>query len=186
MSRYIPEGEQSRESKTLLATEYFMVKGLPWIYQGQEIGMENCHIDSIDEVDDISSIDAYNVSVADGVSEKEALHAIEKYGRDNARTPFQWDDSENAGFTSGTPWLRVNPNYREINLKAQQERGADSVLAFYQELIALRKVTPHLKRRLSTADSSPLWNDGHNVIAYCRTGAEQTILVAANFNKSNT
>ena len=181
VSRYIPEGDQCYESKTLLATEYFMVKGLPWIYQGQEIGMENCHVDSIDEVDDISSIDAYKVSVADGISEKEALHAIEKYGRDNARTPFQWDDSENAGFTSGKPWLRVNPNYRQINLKAQ--RGAEkSVYEYYRKLTSLRK-DPAYRETIVYGALEPYLQDRRNVMAYFRKGEGQTLLVMGNFQK---
>ena len=129
--RYIPEGDQSVVSKKMLATVYFLIKGLPWIYQGQELGMENLKISSIEEVDDISSIDSYKVARAQGVSDADALHMIEKYGRDNARTPFQWDSSENAGFTTGTPWLRVNPNYTEINL-ADEKGDEGSVYNYYR------------------------------------------------------
>ena len=122
----------------MLAALYFLLKGLPWIYQGQEIGMENISFDSIDEVDDISTLDGYKVARAAGLSDKEALRAVEKSSRDNARTPFQWDGSENAGFTTGKPWLRVNPNYTEINL-ADQRNDPDSVFNFYRQLTRLRK-----------------------------------------------
>ena len=100
--------------------------------------MENISFDSIDEVDDISTLDGYKVARAAGLSEKEALRAVEKSSRDNARTPFQWDGSENAGFTTGKPWLRVNPNYTEINL-ADQRNDPDSVFNFYRQLTRLRK-----------------------------------------------
>ncbi|MBO7710300.1 MAG: glucohydrolase, partial [Lachnospiraceae bacterium] len=153
----------------------------PWIYQGQEIGMENCKVTSIDEVDDISSIDAYKVSIADGISEQEALHAIEKYGRDNARTPFQWDDGQNAGFTAGTPWLRVNPNYHEINLKAQ--RGVEgSVYEYYRKLTALRKNLQY-QDTIVYGTLVPYLEDRHNVMAYFRKGEDQTLLVIGNYQR---
>ena len=179
VSRYIPEGDVNDTSKKMLATLYFFVKGLPWIYQGQEIGMENVHVDDISEVDDISSIDAYQVAIADGVSEKDALHMVEKYGRDNARTPFQWDAGENAGFTAGTPWLRVNPNYSDINL-AQQEADPDSVYQYYRKLIALRK-NPMYEETLVSGGFVPYLEDRHNVMAYLRKSENQTILVIANY-----
>ena len=106
----MPEGDQNPTSKKMLAALYFLVKGLPWIYQGQEIGMENTIFHSIDEVDDISTIDNYKVALKAGVSEEQALHLVSAFSRDNARTPFQWSDAENAGFTSGKPWLKVNCN----------------------------------------------------------------------------
>ena len=183
VSRYIPEGEADRVSKKMLATVYFLVRGLPWIYQGQEIGMENCKVNSIDEVDDISSLDAYRVALQDGISEKEALHAIEKYGRDNARTPFQWSDEENAGFTTGRPWLKVNPNYTKINLK-EQETDPDSVYHYYQKLTALRK-DPDYEETLVWGNLTPCLPDRHNVMAYIREqeGGGQKILVIANYQK---
>ena len=99
--------------------------------------MENKKFTSIEEVDDISSLDAYKVALADGVTEERALYALGKLSRDNARTPYQWDDTENAGFGTGTPWLPVNPNYKEINLAAQKA-DPDSVYNYYKKLIELR------------------------------------------------
>lgn len=177
--RYIPEGDQSVVSKKMLATVYFLIKGLPWIYQGQELGMENLKISSIEEVDDISSIDSYKVARAQGVSDADALHMIEKYGRDNARTPFQWDSSENAGFTTGTPWLRVNPNYTEINL-ADEKDDADSVFNYYRSLICLRKSEEYAET-LVHGDLTPYLEDMHNVMAYYRKTKEQTLLIMANY-----
>lgn len=182
-TRYIPEGDQSEASKKCLATAYFLVKGLPWIYQGQEIGMENMAVRSIDEVDDISSIDAYQVAIDAGISPKEALHLIEKYGRDNARTPFQWDDSENAGFTSGTPWLRVNPNYKEINLAAQQN-DEESVYNYYKKLSALRK-SEEYKDALVYGELTPYLPEEHNLMAYTRKGEKHTLLILCNFQKES-
>ena len=177
--RYIPEGDQSVVSKKMLATVYFLIKGLPWIYQGQELGMENLKITSIEEVDDISSIDSYKVARAQGVSDADALHMIEKYGRDNARTPFQWDSSENAGFTTGTPWLRVNPNCTEINL-ADEKDDADSVYNYYRTLIRLRKSGEYAET-LVHGDLTPYLEEMHNVMAYYRKSKDQTLLIMANY-----
>ena len=181
VSRYIPEGECDSSSKKMLATVYFLLKGLPWIYQGQEIGMENVPIGTIQEVDDISARYMYQVALEDGLSEKEALTAIQKFSRDNARTPFQWSAKAQAGFTTGTPWLNVNPNYKEINLE-EQLADPDSVFHYYQRLAALRK-DPEYKETLVYGELIPYLEDTHNVMAYYRKGEDQTILVMANYQK---
>ncbi len=181
VSRYIPEGDQSVSSKKMLATVYFLLKGLPWIYQGQELGMENLSLNSIDEVDDISALDSYQVALDAGISAADALHMIEKYSRDNARTPFQWNDSENAGFTEGTPWLRVNPNYTEINL-AQQEQDPDSVYHYYRKLTRLKRDEAY-RDVLTYGELIPYLEDESQVMAYLRKNEEQTILVLANYQK---
>ena len=141
--------------------------------------MENLKITSIEEVDDISSIDSYKVARAQGVSDADALHMIEKYGRDNARTPFQWDSSENAGFTTGTPWLRVNPNCTEINL-ADEKDDADSVYNYYRTLIRLRKSGEYAET-LVHGDLTPYLEEMHNVMAYFRKSKDQTLLIMANY-----
>ena len=181
VSRYIPRGEACPQSKKMLASLYFFLRGLPWIYQGQEIGMENVPLHSIEEVDDISSLDNYQVALRAGASPEEALKAVERFGRDNARTPFQWSAEDNAGFTSGKPWLRVNPNFKEINLKAQ-ENDPDSVFSFYKKLSALRR-DPFYKETLVWGDLIPYMEKVHNVMAYFRKSEDQTILVIANFQK---
>jgi oligo-1,6-glucosidase len=181
VSRYIPQGEASPVSKKMLATLYFFLRGLPWIYQGQEIGMENVPLHSIDEVDDISSLDNYQVALRAGVSPEKALKAVERFGRDNARTPFQWTGGENAGFTCGKPWLRVNPNYRDINLERQMS-DPDSVYRYYQKLTSLRK-DPRYKETLVWGDLVPYMEKAHNVFSYFRKSKDQTILVIANYQK---
>ena len=180
VSHYIPDGDLSLHSKKLLATMYFMLRGLPFIYQGQEIGMENMHFQSIDQVDDISTIDEYHVAKNAGLNEKEALSCISRYSRDNARTPVQWNDSANAGFTSGNPWLPLNPNYKEINV-ASQENDPDSLLSFYKELIALRK-NPEYKETVVYGELIPYLEEQHNLMSYYRKG-DKTLLVLGNFQK---
>ena len=181
VSRYIPEGDLSLHSKKLLATVYFMLKGMPFIYQGQEIGMENLSFQSIAEIDDISTIDQYHVALDAGLSEKEALACVSKYSRDNARTPVQWDNSVNAGFSREQPWLSVNPNYKQINV-ASQIRDPESLLSYYKKLTALRK-NPVYKETLVYGDFVPYMEDRHNLMAYYRKG-DKTLLVLGNFQKA--
>lgn len=182
VSYYIPDGETSLHSKKMLAVMYFMLKGLPFIYQGQEIGMENMKFSSIDQIDDISTIDEYHVARNAGCTKEEALKCISLYSRDNARTPMQWDSSENAGFSSGKPWLNVNPNYNNINVK-KQWNDPDSLLSFYKELIALRK-NPLYRETIVYGGLIPYLEDRHNLMAYFRKG-ERTLLVAGNFQKKS-
>ena len=185
VSRYLPEGRRDDASKKLLATVYFLVKGLPWIYQGQELGMENTSFAGIEEVDDIASVNAYQVSLSQGVSVEEALGFVGKYSRDNARTPFQWSAEANAGFTEGIPWLKLNPNYTSINLADQQE-DPDSVFNYYRALIALRK-NPEYCDTLVYGDFEPFLEDSHDLMAYYRSNREsgQRILVLGNFGTSS-
>lgn len=180
VSRYIPDGDCCDRSKKMLAALNFMLRGIPFIYQGQELGMENLPFSSIDEVDDISSRDEYQVALHAGLSEAEALRAIAAHSRDNARTPMQWSGQANAGFTDGTPWLKVNPNYTSINAAAQI--GDDnSVYAFYKKLIALRK-NPVYRETVVYGTLEPVWRERHNLMAYYRKG-ERTLLVVGNFQK---
>ena len=189
VSRYIPPqdmqsmDEQMRlTAKKALATVYFFVKGLPWIYQGQEIGMENYPLQSIDEVDDIASLDAWKVMLRQGVSQQDALRAIERNGRDNARTPFQWSAAHAAGFTAGRPWLQVNPNFTQINLE-QQARDPSSVFRYYKKLIALRK-NPRYSETLIYGSFEPYLADESCVLSYIRRSSDQTILVLSNYGKA--
>ena len=115
-----------------------MLKGSPYIYQGEEIGMTNAYFKSISDYRDIESINAYKEYTESGLmTEEEMLNSLKMISRDNARTPMQWDDSANAGFTMGTPWISVNKNYTQINAKAALE-DKDSVFYYYQKLIRLR------------------------------------------------
>ena len=180
VSRYLPEGDCCTQSKKMLAALNFMLRGIPFIYQGQELGMENVPFTSIDEVDDISTLDEYKIALNAGLSPEQALKAVSKYSRDNARTPMQWTNQPNAGFTTGTPWLKVNPNYTTINAAAQQD-DPDSVRSFYKQLIALRK-NEEYKETIVYGILEPVWEDRHNLMAYYRKG-EKNILVIGNFQK---
>ena len=164
----------------MLAALYFMLRGIPFIYQGQELGMENVPFSSIEEVDDISSLDEYQVALEAGLTAEEALKVIARYSRDNARTPMQWSDAAHAGFTTGTPWLRVNPNYSTINAAAEQ-KDPDSVFHFYKKLIALRK-DPAYRETVVYGALEPYLKEQRNLMAYYRRG-EKTLLVMGNFQR---
>ncbi len=180
VSRYIPDGECCPESKKMLAALNFMLRGLPFIYQGQELGMENTTFASIDEVDDISTLEEYRNALEAGLSPAEALRAVSRFSRDNARTPMQWSDEINAGFTTGTPWLKVNANYTSINAAAQMD-DPDSVRSFYKKLIALRK-DPIYRETVVYGSLEPVWEDRHNLMAYYRKG-DKMLLVIGNYQK---
>ncbi len=181
VSRYLPAGEATPTSKKALATAMFMLKGLPFIYQGQEIGTENIDFTSIDEVDDINTLDEYQVALNAGLSVEEALKVISVFSRDNARTPFQWSCKKNAGFSEAAPWLRVNPKYETINLEAQKN-DPDSVYNYYRNMIQLRK-NPEYKEVIVYGETIPVWEDRHNIMAFYRKAEEQTLLVIINFQK---
>jgi len=180
VSFYIPKEDLSEKAKKFLATMQMLQRGLPFIYQGQEIGMENVVLTSIREVDDISTLDEYEVCLREGFSEKEALRIVNRYSRDNARTPVQWDSSKNAGFTTGTPWLPVNPNYKKINV-AEQEKDPESVLSYYKKLTALRK-NPEYKETMVYGDFVPFMADEDRLMAFYRKG-EKTLLILGNYRK---
>lgn len=179
VSHYIPEGECTPASKKLLATMNIMLRGLPFIYQGQEIGMENVEFRSISEVDDISTLDEYQLALDAGLTPDAALKAVNRFSRDNARTPFQWDSSANAGFTSGTPWLNVNSNYTRINLE-NQKNDPDSVYQYYKRLLALRK-DPTYSETVIYGDLIPAFEDLDRVMAYYRKSDDLTLLVIGNY-----
>ena len=178
VSHYIPEGDCCNTRKKMLAALNFMLRGLPFIYQGQELGMENVPFKSIDEVDDISTLDEYKVALDAGLAPDAALKAVARRSRDNARTPMQWSDGKNAGFTTGTPWLRVNPNYTAINVE-KEAQDPDSVLNFYKKLIALRK-DPEYKETVVYGALEPFMEERHNLMAYYRKW-DKTLLVVGNY-----
>lgn len=181
VSRYIPEGECSDAAKKMLAALYFLLKGMPFIYQGQEIGMENVAFESIDQYDDISTLEEYQVAIENGLTNQQALEAVRRYSRDNARVPFQWDDSENAGFTKGMAWLPVSKDYPSINLQ-HQSADPDSVFHFYKKLIALRK-NEEYKDTLVYGQVIPAYLEMERLMAYYRNGEHEKILVIGNFKQ---
>lgn len=137
VSRYGNDKQYRVESAKLLATMIHTLPGIPYIYQGEEIGMTGVRFDSIEDYDDIAMKNRYYEEIA-GRDPREVLESLQPLSRDNSRTPIQWDDSENAGFTTGTPWIKVNPNYKEIHVKKDLS-DPSSVYAYYQKLISLRK-----------------------------------------------
>nr|MCR5271799.1 glucohydrolase [Lachnospiraceae bacterium] len=155
-----------------------MMKGTPYIYQGEEIGMTNTVFSSIDDCKDIEEINAYKQYVTDNkiVSSDEMLKCFNAVARDNARTPMQWDDSKNSGFTTGTPWIKVNDNYREINT-AQALKDKDSIFYYYKELIRLRHEYPIIVY----GKFVPLMTDSDTIYAYERVLDGQTLTVACNW-----
>ena len=179
---YLPKELQNETGAKLLGTVSILLRGIPFIFQGQEIGMQNCRMESIDEYDDISTKNEYQLALNAGCSVAEALEACYHRSRDNARTPVQWSSEKNAGFTSGTPWLKVNPNYQEINVAEQQGRE-DSVLNYYKQLLALRK-SPEWSEVFTYGRFVPVLEDEENIFAYERRGEDRSALVVANFGLS--
>ena len=143
VSRFGNDGVYREKSATLLATLLMTLKGTPYVYQGDEIGMTNIAHDSIDAYDDVETRNAWAAAVAAGKDMNRFMKAVHRQSRDNARTPIQWNASENAGFSSGKPWIPVNANYTEINVAAA-EKNPDSILQYYRKVIALRKAHPTL------------------------------------------
>ena len=181
VSRFIPREDLSDASKKMLAGIYFLLPGIPFIYQGQEIGMENLDsVNDLNELDDCANADIYENALHEGKSEKQALQLLADKSRDNARTPFQWSDGENAGFTSGKPWLKINPKYTDINYSSQKD-DPNSVWNFYKDLIALRK-NPEYESTFVYGKFIPFMETQHNLIAYNRVG-DRNIMVLANFQK---
>lgn len=179
VSRFLPDYAQNADGAKMLGTVSVLLRGIPFIYQGQEIGMQNARWNSVDEFDDISTKDQYRMAREAGLSDAEALAVCSAMSRDNARTPMQWKDAPQAGFTSGTPWLKVNDNYPVINVE-KEEGQPDSVLHYYRKLIALRKYGEY--RELFTYGKfEPAYENADHVMAYYRILQGRRVLVAANF-----
>ena len=179
VSRFLPVYAQNSAGAKMLGTVNILLRGIPFIYQGQELGMINAKWNSIDEFDDISTKDQYQVAKAAGLTDEQAMKVCAAMSRDNARTPMQWSDEENAGFTTGTPWLKVNENYTKINAR-QQEMDPDSVLQYYRRLIALRK-DPAYRDVFAYGKFAPAFAETDKIMAYYRKTDEKTVLIAANF-----
>lgn len=167
----------------MLAVLQLLQRGIPFLYQGQEIGMTNVVFQDIAQVDDVASRDQYQAALEAGYSEEEALRIVNLRSRDNCRTPFQWSSEKNAGFTDGTPWLMVNSNYRKINLKSQQ-RDERSVYSFYKKLIRLRKEEEY-KDTFVYGTFRPAYEEHNNIFAYYRESERQRIAVIANYQKES-
>ena len=179
VSRFLPDYAQNADGAKMLGTVSVLLRGIPFIYQGQEIGMQNARFNSVDEFDDISTKDQYRMACEAGLSDAEALAVCSVMSRDNARTPMQWKDAPQAGFTSGTPWLKVNDNYPVINVE-KEEGQLDSVLHYYRKLIALRK-SGEYRELFTYGKFEPAYENADHVMAYYRILQGRRVLVAANF-----
>ena len=181
-SRYLPAHARNEQGMKMLGTVSLLLRGIPFLFQGQEIGMTNCLMSSVEEYNDINTKAEYALARQAGLSNEEALEACYRYSRDNSRTPMQWDGTENAGFTAGRPWLKVNPNYTQINVAEQQGRDS-SLLNYYKKLIALRK-DPQYKEIFTYGGFEPVFQQEESILGYRRRLEDRDVLVIANFGEA--
>ena len=177
VSRLGNDQEYRKQSAKLLATLTHTMPGTPYVYQGEEIGMTNVAFDSIDDYNDPYTVGQYHSMVRAGHPVEEAWTLLRPISRDNPRTPYQWNASENAGFTTGRPWIKVNPRYTEINYEADR-KDPDSIFAYYQKLIAMRKDNP----AILDGDLQFFLEEHPQMVVYTRQCARQKLLVVANFS----
>ncbi|MGF1777737.1 glycoside hydrolase family 13 protein [Vibrio nomapromontoriensis] len=177
VSKYGHDGEYRVKSAQMLATVLHCLKGTPYVYQGEEIGMTNVKFDRLEQYKDIESLNFYKVKTDAGVSHQDMMTALGENSRDNARTPMQWNANPQAGFTTGTPWIEVNSNYRDINVESDRSSKV-SIYRHYQTLIKMRR--DH--EVFVYGDFIPLFADNQYVFAYLRQNDDQTVLVVANFS----
>lgn len=180
--KYLQPQERCYESKTMLGMLWFFLQGVPFIYQGQELGMENHPWSSLEEFDDVAMPSQYHAALRDGLSPEQALAAIAHRARDNARTPMLWDDCENAGFTTGQPWLPVHPDYPAINAAAQMADDK-SVWSFYRDMVKCRLVDAAL---FYDGDFVPRFEECEHIFAYERGNGASRVLVVCNFHDGVT
>lgn len=176
ISRFGSDDKYHKESGKMLATLIHCLRGTPYIYQGEEIGMTNPHFKSIEQYRDVESLNHYQILQDKGMTKEQALMILDVHSRDNSRTPMQWDDSINAGFTIGTPWIQTADNYTEINVKNSLE-DKDSIFYYYQKLIQLRKNYDVI----AYGDIKPLLREDKRVFAYERNYKGQKLIVICNF-----
>lgn len=183
VSTFLPDYAKKEQGKKMLALTYFFLRGIPFIYQGQEIGMTNCRRKSIREFDDISTFDQYDLAIKAGFTQEQALGICNRHSRDNGRTPMQWCAAKHAGFTTGIPWISVNTNYFSINV-AKQEKQPNSLLRFYKKMISLRK-NPAYQELLVYGNFVPAFTEKDFIFSYYRELKEKAfrILVAANYGQ---
>ncbi|EDL55620.1 Glycosidase [Vibrio mediterranei AK1] len=177
VSKYGNDGQYRVKSAKMLATVLHCLKGTPYIYQGEEIGMTNVKFDNLEQYKDIETLNFYKVRTEAGVSHEEMMAALAENSRDNARTPMQWSNEANAGFSTAEPWIEVNPNYTAVN--AELDRASnESIYEYYKALIGLRREF----EAVIYGDFIPLLEEHDKVFAYLRQHGEQTLLVVANFS----
>ena len=179
VSRFGDEEKFWKESAKMLATFVHFLRGTPYIYQGEELGMTNAHFEAINDYDDVEAINYYNILLKRGISESEALNVLAQRARDNSRTPMQWNASDFAGFSQKSSWLKIPDNYKTINAE-NQENDKDSILNYYRELVKLRRE----HRIISEGDIRFLDTHNEKVIAYERNLENEKLLVLCNFSGS--
>ncbi|USE03180.1 alpha-glucosidase [Vibrio sp. SCSIO 43133] len=177
VSKYGNDGQYRVKSAKMLATVLHCLKGTPYIYQGEEIGMTNVKFDNLEQYKDIETLNFYKVRTEAGVSHEEMMAALAENSRDNARTPMQWSNEANAGFSTAEPWIEVNPNYTAVNAKLDRASN-ESIYEYYKALIGLRREF----EAVIYGDFIPLLEEHDKVFAYLRQHGEQTLLVVANFS----
>ena len=181
VSRFGNDKKYRKESAKMLATFTMCLPGTPYVYQGEEIGMTNVNFNNMSEIKDIESINYYNEQINKGVSDEVLMTQIRRIGRDNSRTPMQWDKSDNAGFTNGSAWIKINENYTEINVEESQN-DENSILNYYKKLTRLRRSN----EALNYGDFSEVFDEDNQVFGFYRTYNSENILVLLNFSDRNT
>ncbi len=178
--KFIPKQYQSPLTQKMLGTLFFYLRGIPFIYQGEELGMTNPVFESIDEVDDISTKNHYRLALEDGLTPEEAIKAVNVYSRDNGRIPFPWTSGKNGGFSEATPWRKCHNDYTAFNAE-DEAKDEHSVLNFYKEMVKIRKSDEYCET-LSVGDIKPMLLEYDNIIAYTRIGNGKTVAVICSFN----
>ena len=181
VSRFGDDKKYRKESAKMLAATMHLMRGTPYIYQGEEIGMTNHYFTDIKQYRDVESINAYHILKDKGVKEEQIHQILQEKSRDNSRTPMQWDHTENGGFSKATPWLQSNKNYKEINVE-NDLKDPDSIFKFYQQLIRLRKEYTII----SDGSYEPYLEKHHSVFAYKRHYQNEELVVFNNFYGKET
>lgn len=177
VSHYFPANTPREKAARVILTLLYTLRGTPFLYQGQEIGMRNVAWDSLDQYDELNTRAQYEFALQEGFSSEEAMASVHRFSRDNARTPMQWNDSGHAGFTAGTPWLAVNEDYTDINVR-DESADPDSILSFCRFLARLRRDCPVF----TEGSFTPLFEEDSRIFAYRRTGDETEAAVLVNFS----
>lgn len=176
INHFLPADADPVQGAKVLGMLMMTLRGTPFMYEGQEIGMTNIDWDNIKDYDDISSHNQFQMAKLNGLTTKQAMECVKRFSRDNSRTPMQWTDGENAGFTDGTPWLPVNSNYKTVNVASENENSG-SVLCFYHQLKTLRDEHEVLK----DGNYTELFQNSEKIYAYCRENAKEKIIILLNF-----
>ena len=180
IDHFFPEGSDPVLAGKALGTVLLSLRGTPFIYQGEELGLTNVSWDSIDDYNDLNSKSQYNIAIKEGFSEEEALSFVHRFSRDNARTPMQWDSSINSGFTTGTPWLPLNENYKEVNAE-NENKDTSSVLSWYRRLSDFRKGNDILLK----GEYNELLNENKDIYAFERKDTSGRLVILVNFSNKD-